>query len=123
MWLRLAVMTFFTLCLVLLWLIGPGWCNSQKFSWLGLMPMQVAYFSVSYSCLLLLRLLLLLASPPSLAALLPFLVTCCSCSFSHLHCFTYWAWVVCFKQAPETLARQVNRIISWHKVRQLLLTA
>ena len=34
-------MTFFMLCLVLLWLIGPGWCTSQQFSWLGLMPMQV----------------------------------------------------------------------------------
>jgi len=35
------VMSFFTLCLVLLWLVGPGWCTSQEFSWLGLMPMQV----------------------------------------------------------------------------------
>jgi len=41
LWLRMAVMSFFTLCLVLLWLVGPGWCTSQEFSWLGLMPMQV----------------------------------------------------------------------------------
>ncbi len=34
-------MSFFTLCLVLLWLVGPGWCSSEEFSWLGLMPMQV----------------------------------------------------------------------------------
>ena len=37
----MAVMTFFTLCLVLLWLVAPGWCTSEQFSWLGLMPMQV----------------------------------------------------------------------------------
>jgi hypothetical protein len=37
----MAVMSFFTLCLVLLWLVGPGWCTSEEFSWLGLMPMQV----------------------------------------------------------------------------------
>ncbi|KAA6424283.1 MAG: hypothetical protein FRX49_05495 [Trebouxia sp. A1-2] len=41
LWLRLAVMTFLMLCIVLLWLINPGWCPSQQFSWLGLMPMQV----------------------------------------------------------------------------------
>ncbi|DBA85888.1 TPA: hypothetical protein ACH3X1_005433 [Trebouxia sp. C0004] len=41
LWLRLAVMTFLMLCMVLLWLIGPGWCPSQHFSWLGLMPMQI----------------------------------------------------------------------------------
>ena len=41
LWLRMVVMTFFMLCLVLLWLIGPGWCPSEQFSWLGLMPMQV----------------------------------------------------------------------------------
>jgi hypothetical protein len=41
LWLRMVVMSFFTLCLVLLWLVGPGWCTSQEFSWLGLMPMQV----------------------------------------------------------------------------------
>ncbi len=41
LWLRMAVMSFFTLCLVLLWLVGPGWCTSIEFSWLGLMPMQV----------------------------------------------------------------------------------
>jgi hypothetical protein len=41
LWLRMAVMSFFTLCLVLLWLVAPGWCSSQEFSWLGLMPMQV----------------------------------------------------------------------------------
>ncbi|KAA6429424.1 MAG: hypothetical protein FRX49_00818 [Trebouxia sp. A1-2] len=41
LWLRMAVMSFFTLCLVLLWLVGPGWCTSEYFSWLGLMPMQI----------------------------------------------------------------------------------
>ncbi|KAL0042227.1 hypothetical protein WJX77_006708 [Trebouxia sp. C0004] len=41
LWLRMAVMSFFTLCLVLLWLVGPGWCTSEMFSWLGLMPMQI----------------------------------------------------------------------------------
>ncbi|KAL0023014.1 hypothetical protein WJX79_008349 [Trebouxia sp. C0005] len=41
LWLRLAVMTFLMLCIVLLWLINPGWCPSQQFSWLGLMPMQI----------------------------------------------------------------------------------
>ena len=41
MWLRMAVMVFFTLCLVLLWLVGVGWCSSEEFSWLGLMPMQI----------------------------------------------------------------------------------
>jgi len=43
LWLRLAVMTFLMLCMVLLWLISPGWCPSQQFSWLGLMPMQVSH--------------------------------------------------------------------------------
>ncbi|KAL0050037.1 hypothetical protein WJX82_003243 [Trebouxia sp. C0006] len=41
LWLRMAVMSFFTLCLVLLWLVGPGWCTSEEYSWLGLMPMQI----------------------------------------------------------------------------------
>ncbi|KAL0050321.1 hypothetical protein WJX82_008957 [Trebouxia sp. C0006] len=41
LWLRMAVMSFFTLCLVLLWLVGPGWCTNIEFSWLGLMPMQI----------------------------------------------------------------------------------
>ena len=31
MWLRMAVMSFFTLCLVLLCLVGPSWCISQEF--------------------------------------------------------------------------------------------
>ena len=31
LWLRMTVMSFFTLCLVLLWLVGPGWCISQEF--------------------------------------------------------------------------------------------
>ncbi|KAL3155310.1 hypothetical protein ABBQ38_010874 [Trebouxia sp. C0009 RCD-2024] len=34
-------MTFFVFCMVLLWLVQPGWCTSQNFSWLGLMPMQI----------------------------------------------------------------------------------
>ena len=35
-------MAFFTLCLVLLWLVQPRHsCASFQFSWLGLMPMQV----------------------------------------------------------------------------------
>ena len=41
MWLRMAAMVFFTLCLVLLWLVGVGWCSSVEFCWLGLMPMQI----------------------------------------------------------------------------------
>ncbi|KAL3143143.1 hypothetical protein ABBQ38_003412 [Trebouxia sp. C0009 RCD-2024] len=41
LWLRLVVMTFFVFCMVLLWLVQPGWCTSQNFSWLGLMPMQI----------------------------------------------------------------------------------
>jgi len=40
--LRTLVMAFFTLCLVLLWLVQPRLsCASFQFSWLGLMPMQV----------------------------------------------------------------------------------
>ncbi|DBB01839.1 TPA: hypothetical protein ACH3X1_000447 [Trebouxia sp. C0004] len=40
--LRTLVMAFFTLCLVLLWLVQPRHsCASFQFSWLGLMPMQV----------------------------------------------------------------------------------
>ena len=51
LWLRMAVMSFFTLCLVLLWLVRPGWCTSEEFSWLGLMPMQVRLLlRFTYTC-------------------------------------------------------------------------
>ncbi|DBB14800.1 TPA: hypothetical protein ACH3X3_004409 [Trebouxia sp. C0006] len=40
--LRTLVMAFFTLCLVLLWLVQPRHsCASFQFAWLGLMPMQI----------------------------------------------------------------------------------
>ena len=37
----MAVMSFFVLCLVLLWLVGNQWCATDSYSWMGLMPMQV----------------------------------------------------------------------------------
>ena len=41
LWLRMAVMSFWILCLILLALVGIKWCASQDFAWAGLMPMQV----------------------------------------------------------------------------------
>ncbi len=39
--LRLEVMLFFSLCLVLLWLVRQNSCGSTEFVALGIMPMQV----------------------------------------------------------------------------------
>jgi len=39
--LRLEVMLFFSLCLVLLWLVRQNSCASTEFVSLGIMPMQV----------------------------------------------------------------------------------
>ena len=41
LWLRMAVLSFWILCLILLALVGIKWCASQDFAWAGLMPMQV----------------------------------------------------------------------------------
>ena len=40
--LRILVMIFFTLCLVLLFVVKLGSCAGFQFSWLGLAPMQVS---------------------------------------------------------------------------------
>ena len=40
-WLRVIVMTFFLLCMVLLWLVNNGTCANSEFVRTGLMPMQV----------------------------------------------------------------------------------
>ncbi|KAL3155626.1 hypothetical protein ABBQ38_010824 [Trebouxia sp. C0009 RCD-2024] len=39
--LRTVLMTFYTLCLVLLWYVASHNCASPQFTWMGIMPMQV----------------------------------------------------------------------------------
>lgn len=36
-------MTYFVLCMVLLWMVDAGTCGSSEFIWTGIMPMQVSY--------------------------------------------------------------------------------
>lgn len=46
--LRVIVMVFYTLCLVMLWLVRSQSCASFEFAWLGIMPMQVG--AVNATC-------------------------------------------------------------------------